>query len=63
MCACTCLSQAQYESDASGYFAQPCNAISNGFFLSMFKMPEMESKVACANPSICPSACIVYLDV
>jgi len=41
--------KAQYESDASGYFAQPCNAISNGFFLSMFKMPEMESKSACGN--------------
>jgi len=41
--------KAQYENDKDGYFAQPCNAISNGYFLSMFDMPEMASTGNCGS--------------
>jgi hypothetical protein len=41
--------KAQYEADPTGYFQQPCNAISNGYFYSMFNMPEMKSTSSCAN--------------
>lgn len=43
--------KAQYEADKCGYFAQPCNAVANGYFLSMFKMPEMRSTGNCGSAS------------
>jgi hypothetical protein len=41
--------KAQLENDPDGYFIEPCNAISNGFFLTLFDLKEMRSTAACAN--------------
>jgi hypothetical protein len=43
--------KAQFENDPTGYFLEPCNAISNGFFLSIFNYPELRSKSACSRGS------------
>jgi hypothetical protein len=39
----------QYENDPNGYFQEPCNAISNGFFLSTFNEPVLHSKNNCGS--------------
>merc|ERR1719453_847331 len=41
--------KAQYDNDPTGYFVEPCNAISNGFFLSIFHIPELRSENNCGD--------------
>jgi chemotaxis protein histidine kinase CheA len=43
--------KAQYENDPQGYFAEPCNAVSNGFFLTLFGLSELTSTSGCAQAS------------
>jgi len=39
----------QYLNDKAGYFQEPCNAISNGFFLSVFNDKDLASKGNCGS--------------
>jgi len=41
--------KAQYENDPDGYFIEPCNAISNGYFLSLFKMDQLKKTGGCGS--------------
>jgi len=41
----------QYQKDPNGYFIEPCNAVSNGFFLSTFNSPVLSSKNNCGTVS------------
>lgn len=39
----------QYQNDPNGYFIEPCNAVSNGFFLSTFNSKVLSSKGNCGS--------------
>jgi hypothetical protein len=41
--------KSQYRNDPKGYFLEPCNAISNGFFLSVFNHPDLASRGNCGS--------------
>jgi hypothetical protein len=41
----------QYKNDPTGYFQEPCNAVSNGFFLSTFNDPVLRSTNNCGSVS------------